>query len=102
MLLAGIVNLIGRAKRDGRINNLVLVGDEVNPFLVLGHGNGTVAQLADEAKRIFSFALQDAGVGVVRLLDFADDNGLKLAAGALEVEIGLQDPLVRKWCVMGS
>ncbi len=96
MLLAGIMDLLGRAERNGRINNLVFVGDEVNPFLVLGHGNGAVAEFADKAQSIVSFALQDTSVGVVCLLDFANDNGFELAAGALEVEIGLQGLLVRK------
>ena len=76
VVLAGIVDLLGRTERNAGIDNLVLVGDKVNPFLVLGHGNGAVAKLANEAKGIFSLALQDAGIGIVCLLNLADNNGL--------------------------
>jgi hypothetical protein len=76
MVLARKVDLLGRTERNARINNLVLVGDKVNPFLVLGHGNRAVAKLSNKAKGIFSFTLQDAGVGIVGLLNLTDNNGL--------------------------
>ncbi|PNY29181.1 hypothetical protein TCAP_00901 [Tolypocladium capitatum] len=89
VILAGIVDLLRRPHRNRRINNLVVVGHEMYPFLVLGHGDGAVAELLDDPVGVVGLALQDAGVGIVRLLNLANDNRLQLAAGALEVEVRL-------------
>lgn len=39
--------------------------------------------------RALTFSLHDACVSVIRLLDFSDNNRLKLTAGVLQVQIGL-------------
>lgn len=90
MVLARVVNLLWSSERHGRVHDSVLVGDEVNPFLVLGHGDGTFAKVANNVEVVLSLALQDTSIGVVSLLDLANHNGLEFAARAFEVEICLR------------
>ena len=59
--------------------------DKVYPFLVLGHGNGPVAELLNDAIGIVGLPLEDAGVRIVGLLDLADNDRLKLSSRAFEV-----------------
>lgn len=42
-----------------------------------------------DTARALTFSLHDACVSVIRLLDLPDNNRLKLAAGVLQVQIGL-------------
>ncbi len=76
MVLAWIVNLLGCPHGNGRIDNLVVVRHKVYPLLVLGHRDGPVTQLLDDGICVVGFALEDASIGVVGLLNFADNNGL--------------------------
>lgn len=89
MVLARVVNLVRRTQRHGGIDNLILVGDEVNPFLIFGHGNRTLAQFTDNIHGVFGLSLKNTGIGVVRFLNLADDNRLKLSSRALKVQVGL-------------
>lgn len=90
MVLTRVVDLLWSSERHGRVHDSVLVGDEVNPFLVLGHGNGTFAKVANNVEVVLSLALQDTSIGVVSLLDLANHDGLEFAARAFEVEICLR------------
>jgi hypothetical protein len=89
VVLAWIMNLLWGSQRDARVNELIIVGYEVNPFLVLGHGDGPVTELLNDAVSVIRLTLQNTGVGIVGLLDLTDDNGFELSARALEVEICL-------------
>lgn len=89
MILAGIVDLIRRPHRNGGINNLFVVGDEVNPLLILGHGNGPFAELVHDSICIVCFALEDTRICVVRFLNFSNNDGFQLTTGAFEIEMGL-------------
>lgn len=65
------------------------MGDKMYPFLVLGHGDGAIAKLFNEAIVIVGLTLEDAGISVVCFLNFTDDNGLELTTRAFEVEMRL-------------
>ena len=83
------MNLLWRSQRDAWVNKLIIVGYEVNPFLVLGHGDGPVTEFLNDAVSVIRLSLQNAGVGIIGLLDLTNDNGFELSARALEVEICL-------------
>lgn len=85
MILTRVVDAVRGTQGHRRVDEVLVMSDEVYPFLVLGHGNGSIPELLDDAVRVVSLAFEDAGVGVVSLLDFTDDNGFQLTAGALEV-----------------
>ncbi|RBQ70685.1 hypothetical protein VDGD_21507 [Verticillium dahliae] len=89
VILTGVVDLVGRPHRNLRVDKVVVLLDKVSPLGVLGHGNGADAELVDGVVRGVRLALENAGIGVVRLLDLADDDGLKLPAGRLQVEVRL-------------
>lgn len=91
MVLARVVNLVGGTQRHSGIDDLILMSDEVDPFLVLGHSNGTFTELAHEVHCVLGLSLENASVGIVGLLDLADDNGLQLPARAFKVEVGLAE-----------
>lgn len=90
MILAWIMDLLRGTQRNRGVYECLVVGYKVYPLLVLGHGDGPVAKLLDDAIGVVGLALEDASVGVVGLLDLAHDNRLKLAARALKVEVRLE------------
>lgn len=80
MFLAGVVNLIRGPQGDIRINKLVIVGYEMHPLLVLGHGDWATTKLVDGIVRVVGLTLEDTSVRIVSLLDFPNNNGLELSA----------------------
>lgn len=89
MVLARIMDLFRGSEGHGRVYHALFLRDEMIPFLILRHRDGTVAQVTNHVESILSFALENAGVGVVRLLNFANNNGLKFTTGTLKVQVGL-------------
>lgn len=63
--------------------------NELGPLKVSGHTDGATAQFLDGRIRFVRISLQNVGESIVRFLNLADHNGLELAPGVLEVEIGL-------------
>lgn len=61
------------------------------PLGILGHGDRTGAKLVNGAVRSVCLSLENAGICVVRLLDLANNDSLKLPSRILEVQVGLVD-----------
>lgn len=91
MVTPRILYELGRPHGQLRIHKLVIALDEARPLVILGHGNRSDTEVFDRTVRCVGFALQNAGVGIVRLLDLAYDNRLQLAARGFEIKICLAD-----------
>lgn len=83
------MNLIGATHWNRGVNNLVFMGHEMNPLLVFGHGNGTFAKLVYYGICVVCFALENASISIIRLLDFSNDDGFELATRAFEIQVSL-------------
>lgn len=79
MFLAGVMNLIRGPQRNVGINELVIVGYEMHPLLVLGHGDWATTKLVDGIVRVLGLTLEDTSVRIVSLLNFSNNNGLELS-----------------------
>ena len=59
------------------------------PLEIARHSDWATAKSLDRVVLLIGIALQNAGKGVVGLLDFTDDDRLQFATRVLEVEVGL-------------
>ena len=89
MILTRIMNLLWRPQWNSRVEELFVVGDKVNPLLVLGHSDRPIAELLDDAVGIVGLALENTSVDVISLLNLTHYNGFKLAARVLEIQVCL-------------
>lgn len=74
MVTSRIMDELGRPYGDLRVHKLVIALNKVRPLVILGHGNRSDTEVLNSAVRRVGLALQDAGVGIVRLLNLAYDN----------------------------
>jgi hypothetical protein len=72
------------------IHKLVVFLDEEGPFVVLWHGDGSDAELFYRFISGIGLPLQDSGVRVVCFLDLADNDGLQLSSGGLQIQVRLR------------
>jgi hypothetical protein len=91
MVTPRVVDELGRPYGELRIHKLVVAPDEARPLVVLGHGNRPDTEVLDSIIGCVGFALQDSGVGIVRLLNLPDDDRLQLAARGFKVKVCLAD-----------
>lgn len=74
MISTRIVDAIGRADWDLGIDESSVALDETGPLVILGHTNRATTEILDRAVGVVRLALEDAGVGIVCLLDFSDND----------------------------
>lgn len=90
VILSGVVDLLRGALGDVRIDQPVVLNDEVGPLVILGHGDGPDTQLVDGRVGRVGLPLENTGVGIVGLLDLADDDGLELSTRAFQITVCLR------------
>ena len=69
------------------------------PLKIARHSDWAIAESLNRAVLLIGIALQNAGQGVVGLLDFTNDDRLQFAARVLEVEVGLEMLAVASLCI---
>lgn len=74
MIPSGVLDLIRGPHWHFGIDKLGISLDEADPLIILRHRDGTSAKLVNGVVSGVGFPFQDACIGVVRLLDFADDD----------------------------
>lgn len=82
---AGVVDEIGRADLDVRIDELVILLHEGGPFMILRHSDRTNTEFLDSGVGGIGFPLKDTCVGIIRLLYLADNDRLQFATGIFKV-----------------
>lgn len=80
MIFAGVLDVVEFAQGHVGVDKVRVAPHKLVPLEVAGHGNWAVTQSLDRAVLLVGVALQDAGEGIVGLLDFANDNRLEFAA----------------------
>jgi hypothetical protein len=89
MVLAWVVDVFSCSDGDVWVHELGIFLDKFDPFSVFGHGNWAAPELVNCIVAGICFPLQNACVGVVRLLDLANNNRLEFPTRGLQVEVSL-------------
>lgn len=89
MVFSRICDILHIADRYPRINELVIFGDEVVPFMIFGHRDRTSSKLFHGVVRIIGFSLENASVCIVRFLNLTHDDGFQLTTRVFEIQICL-------------
>lgn len=89
MILARVLETLHAAQRESRIDESRIVLDKDRPFMIPGHGQRSITKTVDGIVGVLGFTSQNAGQGVVRLLDLADYNRLQFPSRAFEVKVCL-------------
>lgn len=83
------MDILSFSDRYTWIHKVLVILNEGIPFMVLWHGNRTSTQLFHGRISRICFTLQYTSVGIVRFLDFANNDSLKFSPRGLEIEIRL-------------
>lgn len=86
-VLSRVVDVLNTAERQSGVDKVGIGLDKARPFKVLGHSDGTSAKLLDGVVGIIALTLENAGHGIVCLLNLSHDNRFEFAARALEVKV---------------
>jgi hypothetical protein len=89
MVFSGVFDVFQSTQRHFRIHEVRIAFYESAPLKIARHCDRTIAQLFDGAVNFIRIALEDACQGIVSFLHLANYNGFELAAGVLEIEVGL-------------
>lgn len=89
MITSWIVDVLGGSYWNVGIHELVVLFDEIGPFVVLWHGNRTSAKFVDGIVCSVCVSLQNARIRIVRLLDLANDDRLQFSTRVLKVQVCL-------------
>jgi hypothetical protein len=89
MILAWKRDIVNISQRYTRVHHLVSFGNKSVPFVVVRHRNWAYAKLLCSVEGLVRFPFENTGIGIVSLLDLADNNGLEFTAGVFKVQIGL-------------
>jgi hypothetical protein len=89
VVFARIFDILQSAQGHVGVDKMGVALHKPVPLVVSWHGDRPGAKPLHGRKHLIRIALQDASEGVVSLLYLANDDGLQLATGILEVEVSL-------------
>lgn len=89
MIPAGIRDILKAADRYPRVNELFAFCNEVVPFMVFGHRDGTSSELLYSIQGDVRLALQDTSIGIICLLYLANYDCLEFTTGIFQIQICL-------------
>jgi hypothetical protein len=85
MILARVGDVLHVPERNAGVDQFVGIGDEMVPFVIMRHGDGSRPELLHGVIRLIGFSLEDTGICIVRFLYFTDDNRFKFTTRVFQV-----------------
>jgi hypothetical protein len=86
---AGIINVLGKSDRKFGVDEVLIILNKLVPLMVFWHCNRSSPQLLNCIVSPICLPSEDASIGIIGLLDLANNDGLEFSSRRFKIQIGL-------------